>query len=209
MTLAERASPPPYILLLLLLGFIAMFAASFLSFMERPTTTKPGSPNAKSSAESVSTTPGTIASLPDGGADLALTEQQADALTSLMRKLQTEPNNADVLTELGESFLMAKEWSRAEAFLNRAMMNRPADIRPRYMLGICLYQQEKMDDAAKTFEELLEIKADPAAMYNLAVIYKYHSGEKEKAATLLNRVVSSPDADVDTVNLAKKELQAE
>ena len=205
----ERAAPP-YFLLLLLLGFLAMFAASFHSFMYRPDTVKPGSPNAKANTQAADATPGAIAELPDGGPDLALTEQQADGLTSLMRKIQTNPNDADALMEIGETFLMAKDLARAEVFLGRAVLSKPSDIRPRHLLGVCLFQQKKIPEAARVFEELLEIDdADLMAQYNLALIYKYNQDKKSEANALFKRIAASPDADQDMAARAKKELQPE
>lgn len=208
MSKLERAAPP-YFLLLILLGFLAMFTASFQSFMNRPDSVKPGSPNARTPMDTGRPMPGAIADLPDGGSNLALTEQQADDLTNLMRRLQTDPKDADALMEIGDAFLMAKDWGRAEVFLKRAVLSRPSDIRPRYMLGICLYKQQKMKEAAATFEELLEIKSDPAAQYNLAIIYKYHLHREDAADALFRQITTLPDADMDTVNRAERELNAE
>ena len=135
----------------------------------------------------------------------ALPAEEADKLAELMRTLQTSPTNADTLRRIGEIFIAAQDWARAEAFLSRAILSRPADIRPRYMLGISQYQQNKIDAAAATFEELLSIKDDPGAMYNLAIIYKYHTGQKDKAEDLLRKVIAFPGADADTINRAKAE----
>ena len=139
-------------------------------------------------------------------ADLPADKEQVDELMGLMAKLRESPNDADALCKTGEIFVAARDWKRGEVFLGRAVLSRPGDTRPRYLLGVCLYQQNKFDEAAKAFEELLVIKEDPSAMYNLAVIYKYHMGRKAEAETLLRKIITSPEADADTVGKAKAEL---
>jgi Flp pilus assembly protein TadD len=133
-------------------------------------------------------------------------EERGDELMELMRKLQAAPNDADVLLQLGDTFIAIRDWRRAEVFLGRAVLSRPKDTRPRYLLGICQYRQNKFEEAARSYEELILLKEEPAAMYNLAVIYKYHTGKKAEAESLLRRILSSPEADADTVGKAKAEL---
>lgn len=200
-----HVSTPSFLPLLILLCLLAMFAASFQSLMLKPTGNNAAHGNAGAAA--VATATEGIGTLPEGGSSLDLTEKQADELTVLMKKLQTNPNDADALMEIGDTFLMAGDWQRADVFLTRAVLSRPGDIRPRYMLGISQYQQKKMDDAAGTFEELLTIKEDPAALYNLAIIYKYHLNNRSRASELLQKILDSSEADVDTVEKSKKEMQ--
>lgn len=202
-----RVSSPPFILLLVLLCLLAMFAASFQSLVFKPAGEHDAHKKTGANTAAVSTTPEGIGTLPEGGSSLDLTEKQADELTVLMKKLQSNPNDADALMEIGDTFLVAGDWQRADVFLTRAVLSRPGDIRPRYMLGISQYQQGKMQDAANTFEELLSMQEDPPTLYNLAVIYKYHLNNVPRAAELLQKAVDSSKADVDTVEKAKKEMQ--
>ena len=182
---------PPYILLLLLLGFMAMFAASFSNFMRAP----------------ADSTVRMNAASPESAPEPGLTEQQAEELAALMVKIQTNPNDVDALMEIGNIFLAAEDWGRVEVFLSRAVVSRPTDMRLRYILAVALYQQEKMREAAAAFAQVLTLEKNPAAQYNLAVIYKYHMDKADEARLLFEQIVASPDADMDTVNRAKKELQ--
>ena len=142
--------------------------------------------------------------LPEAG--LPADKEQVDELMEQMAKLKESPNDAAALLKTGEIFVAARDWKRAEVFLGRAVLSRPGDTRPRYLLGVCLYQQNKFDEASKAFEELLAIKEDPSAMYNLSIIYKYHMGRKADAEPLLRKIIASPEADADTVAKAKAEL---
>ena len=150
-------------------------------------------------------TPSAGASAP-GGTQADITEQQAGDLTELMGKLKSSPNDADALRQIGEIFISAQDWGRAEFFLSRAVLSRPKDIRPLYLLGISQYQQNKIEAATKSFEDLLQIKEEPTAMYNLAIIYKYNAGKKAEAEALLRKIIAFPGADANTVAKAKAEL---
>lgn len=198
---------PPFIVLFILVGLFSMFAASFQSLLESPVPDNaPARPAARDSG-SQPPDPSAFSGPSEGDTSLALTEKQADAITELMRRLQADRNDAETLTEIGEIYLVAQQWPRAESFLTRAINNSPEDIRPRYMMGLCLYQQGKVTEAASAYEELLAIKEDPTAQYNLALIYKHRMGQEEKACELLNRVIASPASDVDLINKAKKERE--
>ena len=204
--------PAPFrnmVMLFMLLSLGAMFIASFQSLMENHTVKETRSRgNVSTPPEGMPATPPAMGKLPEGDTNLAMTEQQADDITELMRKLQTNPNDTEALIALGDIFMTAQEWARAEVFLTRAMVSKPAETKPRYMLGICQYRQDKMKDAAKTFEDLIAINEDPAVMFNLAVIYKHHLGQADKAKELLHKIIDSAEADTDTIGRAREELTA-
>lgn len=140
------------------------------------------------------------------GPGTGLAQEQSDALLPLMQELQTNPNNAEALTGIANIFMSAGEWGRAETFLERAILSKPGDIRPRYMLGIARFKQNRPAEAAKTFEELLQIREDPAAMYNLAILYKHHLNRPDEARALLEKALKSPDTDEALAGKIKVEL---
>lgn len=143
----------------------------------------------------------------EGADGINLNDAQMAEVSELMARLKDNPNDSATLTALGDAFLKAGDWTRAEFFLSRAVLAKPADIRPRYMLGIAMHQQGKLAETVKTFEELIAIEEDPSSMYNLAVIYKYQAKDPKRAEELFKKVVSSPKAGPDVVEKAKKELE--
>ena len=147
------------------------------------------------------------AQTPEPNMGFALSAQQTDDLGKLMARLQAEPKNPDLLMEIGGLFMEAKEWERARFFLSRAVVSAPTDARPRYMLGISLFRAGNAQEAAKVFEDLLEMQSEPAARYNLAVIYKYHLERPEDAKKQFEAILASPDADADIQAQAKAELE--
>jgi cytochrome c-type biogenesis protein CcmH/NrfG len=192
MSVSARA--PSFLSLLVLLGLLGMFAASLLSFVDFRKLVTPELAEAPT------------APAPREDSQPQMSREQTDSMSALMRRLQSNPNDADALLEISEIFVQIEDWPRAEAFLTRLILSRPADARPRHLLAILQYRQQRMAEAAKTFKELLDIKEDPAAMYNLAVIYKYHLDKRDLATELLEKILASPDADADTRQKAQKEL---
>lgn len=147
------------------------------------------------------------AETPEPNMGFALSDTQTDDLSKLMAKLQAEPKNPDLLMEIGGLFMEVKDWERAKFFLSRAVVAAPADVRPRYMLGITLFRAENAQEAAAVFEDLLALRDEPAARYNLAVLYKYHLNRPADAKKQLEAVISSSEADADTIAQAKAELE--
>jgi tetratricopeptide (TPR) repeat protein len=135
-----------------------------------------------------------------------ISEQQTKELLELMRALQSSPNDADVLRRIGEFFLSTRDLKRATFFLNRALLSRPSDTRSLCLLGIAHSRQDRIPEATKSFEDVLQIKKDLEAMYYLAIIYKRHNGKKTEAETLLRSIIASPEADADILDRAKSEL---
>ncbi|MDR2605375.1 MAG: tetratricopeptide repeat protein [Desulfovibrio sp.] len=147
------------------------------------------------------------ARMPDAAAPPDLMREQADAMAALMRTLRDNPNDTDNLYKIAEIFFRAGDQARAEIFLNRALLSRPADVQARVMLGNILFQQNKMREAAAVYEELLKISEDAETLYNLAVLRKYHLNDKAGAEALLRRLLTQSDAPPETLEKARKELQ--
>ncbi len=130
------------------------------------------------------------------GMGFALSDQQTDDMGKLMAQLQEEPKDPALLMQIGGLFMEAKEWGRAGVFLSRAVVAAPSDPKPRYMLGITLFRSGKAQDSAKVFEDLLQLKDEPAARFNLAIIYKYSLNRLDDAKKLLDQVAASADPDL-------------
>lgn len=154
--------------------------------------------------ESSSATPELAPPTPETG--MSLNEEDADELSKLMGRIKENPNDAMALRDTGNFFLRARDWKRAEFFLERAVLSNPSDNGARYSLGISQYQQGAVAKAAKTYEELLDLREDPRALYNLAIIYKYSMNRPEDARALLRKALDSPDLDAETRVRVQREL---
>ncbi len=203
------------VILAVLLACVAMFAASFRHMLNSGAQEQPRPQATRDAGE------GSLAEGAAPQAGMGFGGKEADKLTEMMAMLQQNPNNPEVLREIGRFFMDAEEWQRAQAFLEKALLAKPSDTRPMYLLGICQFRQGDAIAAAKTFENLIQIAPDPSAMFNLALLYKHHlpgneaaakafsmtdDQMRERAALLLRKVVDSPDAGSDLASWAREEL---
>ena len=185
--------------LLMLAGIAALFITSFvyiiqdLNLVIRPQTQRNAPPPQEEG--------------PPAGMGFAISPEATDELGKLMTNLQRTPNDPAVLVQIADIFMAAGEWARAESFLQRAIISAPGNTDARIMLAISRFQLTNYESAAQTLEELLDIKKDPIAMFNLAIIYKHHLTEPAKAEQLLRDIIASPDAEPEVIEKAKAELE--
>lgn len=182
---------PPFIFLLLGLCLLAMLLVAFNGFFPGLFPDKAQKRTADASETGWSGSP----------------DANGQYLSELMRKIQADLGDAETLAMIGAHFITTSDFEKAEGFFAKAIAASPENIRARYMLANCFYLQGKMPDAAKAFEDLLEIRQDANAQYNLALLFKYHLGKTDEAEALLRKIVDSDDAGADTVSRAKKELE--
>jgi len=178
-----------YILAALGAALAVMLITSFIYRMNHPSLVKQGRAPQQNAA-------------PEQGMSAAATGE----LTELMRMMQENPNDPEVLQTLAQHFMDTGDWQRAQTFLNKLVVAAPADSRPLYMLGISQYQLGQHAEAATTFERLIKLEDDPMARYNLAVLYGHFLGAPEKARPHLEAILASGTAGEELKARAKAEL---
>lgn len=174
-------------LFLLIVGasLITMLVGSFVYRLNNPGLVIDGRPQASSAMQ--------------GPSDM-------DGVGMMMQRLQGQPNDLEALLFLGEHFLGHESWEQAGHFLERAVVAAPQEQRPLYLLGISQYHAMKYSDAAASFERLLTIHDDPAARYNLGLLYLHYLNDRVQAEVHLKAVVANTKASEDLRNLAKEAL---
>lgn len=192
----------------ILLGLLAMLGAAgyFTGSRLYDRFTAPDPVNRAASPNSGAASGGAM----DGPAMVAengLNPEQAETLMRLMQEIQTNPNNTDALVEIAELFIETGNLPMAQGFLQRAVMGKPGDTYPRYALGLLLFKEGQTAQAAAVFEGLLEIREEPAAMYNLALLYKYHLNKQAQAQELLRKALAMPDLGEDLSQRLRAEQQ--
>ena len=117
----------------------------------------------------------------------SMMEQSADspqgAIMGLMQKMKDNPNDVDTLLELATLFAEQGDNDGARSMAERALVAAPSDHRPPYLLGVILSRTGAWDEAAKYLERSISLKDDAATRYSLAVIYRYHLHQEDKART--------------------------
>lgn len=106
---------------------------------------------------------------------------QGQAVMSLMQKMKDNPNDVDTLLEIARIFAEQGDNEGAKSMAERALVAAPSDARPPYIMGVLLSREGAWDEAATQLERSISLKDDAATRYSLAVIYRYHLKQENKA----------------------------
>ncbi|MGB7413435.1 MAG: tetratricopeptide repeat protein [Thermosynechococcaceae cyanobacterium] len=94
--------------------------------------------------------------------------------------LKDQPNSAEAFYQLGFSLHLQEEIGSAIAAYRKAIALKPDYDAPHMNLGLALIELQQLDEAAKSFEQVLTLPDQPEtpasthalAHYNLAIIQK-------------------------------------
>ena len=106
---------------------------------------------------------------------------QGQAIMGLMQKMKDNPNDVDTLLQLSSLFAEQGNAEGAKEMAQRALVAAPSDHRPPYLLGVLLSREGNWAEAASQLERSISLKDDAATRYSLAVIYRYHLKQEDKA----------------------------
>ena len=106
---------------------------------------------------------------------------ETSAIMALMQKMKANPHDVETLLELARVFAEQGDTESAKDMVQRAVVAAPSDYRPPYLMGVLLARESRWEDAAAQLERSISLKDDAATRYSLAVIYRYHLKQEEKA----------------------------
>jgi cytochrome c-type biogenesis protein CcmH/NrfG len=127
-----------------------------------------------------------------------MADKQAEPLVA---KLKTDPNNADLLNQVGTIYRMTHQFDVAALYYQKSLEVNPKNVGPRTDLASCLYYQGDVDGAIAQLEKSLTYEPKHAGtLLNLGLIrwqgkkdatgaiaawkalLKYHPEFKDKAS---------------------------
>lgn len=183
---------------LVVIGLAAMFFGSFSYRLSNPSLVKRiGNQQPKNSDFGN-----------QGGMGTGMTQEMMGHIGELMGKLAEDPNNFEVRRELAEHFMDVSDWSSAIVHLKRALEINPNDVAANYFMGVSQYNLGNFPESATAFEHLLTVEQDPAAMYNLSVIYAQHLNRLDEAKELLRKVSEMDTASPEMKKNVKEILES-
>ena len=99
-------------------------------------------------------------------------KQVADAQAApLTEKLKSDPDNADVLTALGNLYYDAQQYGAAVDYYARALRVKPADAAVRTDMGTAFWFMGNADRAIAEFDKALTYVPDnPNTLFNLGLV---------------------------------------
>ena len=89
----------------------------------------------------------------------------------LLAKLQSDPNNAELLTSLGNLYYDARQYPLAVGYYGRALKVKPSDIAVRTDMGTAYWYMGDADSAIAAFNQALADAPDnPNTLFNLGIV---------------------------------------
>jgi cytochrome c-type biogenesis protein CcmH/NrfG len=137
----------------LLVGYLARGSASFNS-----------APEAQQNP-SASAAPQQMLSLED-------MKRMADKqVEPLLAKLKTDPNNADLLNQVGTIYRMTHQFQTAASYYQKSLQVNPSNVGARTDLASCMYYEGDVDGAIAQLEKSLSYDPKHAGtLFNLGLI---------------------------------------
>ena len=90
--------------------------------------------------------------------------------------------------------------------VQRAVVAAPSDYRAPYLMGVILARESRWEEAASQLERSIALKDDAATRYSLAVIYRYHLKQEDKARANYETAASICE-DAALASMIKAELE--
>jgi tetratricopeptide (TPR) repeat protein len=101
----------------------------------------------------------------------------------LLEKLKADPNNADLLNQVGTIYRATHQFDVAATYYNKSLDVNPKNVGPRTDLASCLYYQGDVDGAIAQLEKSLTYDPKHAGtLLNLGLIR--YNGKKDAAGAI-------------------------
>jgi cytochrome c-type biogenesis protein CcmH/NrfG len=129
-------------------------------------------PVATSQAPAAQSAPGTPAAAQQKVPTLDDMKRMADKQAEpLLAKLKADPNNADLLNQVGNIYRMTHQFQTAATYYQKSLDLNPKNVGPRTDLASCLYYQGDVDGAIAQLEKSLSYDPKHAGtLLNLGLI---------------------------------------
>jgi cytochrome c-type biogenesis protein CcmH/NrfG len=110
-------------------------------------------------------------------------KQMADNKAApLLEKLKGDPNNIDLLNQVGTIYKSTHQFKEAAAYFERAVQVDPKNVAIRTELASCLYYNGDVDGAINQLQESLHYDPkDANSLFNLGMI-KWQGKQDSKGA---------------------------
>jgi tetratricopeptide (TPR) repeat protein len=127
-----------------------------------------------------------------------------EAVQNFQRALQSDPDYAVALTNLGNAYRQQKRWNDAQDVLQRALQSSPADPEANYSLGMVYAQRNDTERAYGYLQKALAARpAYPEALNNLGILYLRTQRPEEAEKSFKESIRVAPSFDQSYLNLAR------
>jgi cytochrome c-type biogenesis protein CcmH/NrfG len=110
-------------------------------------------------------------------------KQMADKKAApLLEKLKTDPNNSDVLIQVGKIYSSTHQFKEAASYYGKALQVDPKNVAIRTEMASCLYYNGDVDEAISQLQQSLHYDPkDANSLFNLGMI-KWQGKQDRKGA---------------------------
>ncbi|MGB8007454.1 MAG: tetratricopeptide repeat protein [Terriglobales bacterium] len=89
----------------------------------------------------------------------------------LLEKLKSDPNNAGILTKVGDLYLSTHQFKEAASYYDRALRVDPKNVAVRTQMASCLFYDGDVDGAISQLQQSLSYDPkDANSLFNLGMI---------------------------------------
>ena len=100
----------------------------------------------------------------------------------LLEKLKGDPNNSDLLIQVGNIYKATHQFKEAAAYYDKAVQGDPKNVAIRTELASCLYYNGDVDGAIRQLQQALHYDPkDANSLFNLGMI-KWQGKQDSKGA---------------------------
>jgi cytochrome c-type biogenesis protein CcmH/NrfG len=133
----------------------------------------PASPAANSQASAQPSAPATLEQM----------KQTADKMAQpLLEKLKSDPNNSDLLIQVGNIYIGAHQFKEAASYYDKSLQVDPKNVAIRTEMASCLYYNGDVDGAISQLQQSLRYDPkDANSLFNLGMI-KWQGKQDSKGA---------------------------
>lgn len=112
------------------------------------------------------------AATPDPQAPVSQLKLVADANAApLLVRLQSDPSNAELLTNLGNLYYDARQYPLAVSYYGRSLQVKPSDVAVRTDMGTAYWYMGDADSAIAAFHRALaDAPGNPNTLFNLGIV---------------------------------------
>ncbi len=146
----------------------------------------PASQVAQASSQGAMTAP---AQMPTLDQMKTMADKQAEPL---LAKLKSDPNDSDLLNQIGVIYKATHQFSEAITYYQKAVQADPKNNLARTDLASCLYYQGDVDGALKQLQQALAYNPkDADSLFNLGMIRWKGKGDTKGATEAWNQLLKS------------------
>jgi tetratricopeptide (TPR) repeat protein len=134
--------------------------------------------------------------MPGGAAQQPTPEQLAQMADKqaepLLQKLQSRPDDASLLTSIGNLYYDARQYDKAIEYYKKTLKVQPANVDVRSDMATCLWYKNDADAAIAEFEKSLKYNPQHAStLYNMGVVKWQGKGDPKGAVQAWEKLLQT------------------